>query len=117
MRKQAGRDSQIRKTAAKVLRAQNKNEKAEKAKAEHAANKAAWELERDAVERVWTARRAEAAEVAAAVGKIPLQVGVDPLDHNRRTTRSASKPQVHAFFAANEQEQATKAFVHREDTR
>ncbi len=44
--------------------------------------------------------------------EIPLPVGVEPLDHNRRTTRSVSKQQAHAFLAANEREQATKAFVH-----
>ncbi len=91
-----------------MLRAQNKKEKEDKAEAEHAASKAAWELERAAAARARTARRAEAAEAISAVDEIPLPVGVEPLDHNRRTTRSVSKQQAHAVLAANEREQASR---------
>ena len=117
IRKQAARDSQMRKTAAKVLRAQNKKKKEELAEAARVAQKAAWEQKRPARERAAAARTrasrsAEAAETAAAPGGTPLPVGVEPLDPTRRTTRSVSSKQANAFFAANDPDQATKAFAH-----
>ena len=79
IRKQAARDSQMRKTAAKVLRAQNKKKKEELAEAARVAQNAAWEQQRPARERAAAARTrasrsAEAAETAAAPGGTPLRI-------------------------------------------